>query len=406
MRILVAVTRFAPDFTGGADRRFHAMALAAHRTGHDVHVLTTNAFKKLPSGEVDGLPVRRLEWPGLADTAGWEAAAFMADTLRNESPPDVVWTSNAAMGLGIRRAWRTTPVIHAPGEMMQLGRRARLSRAWRRWRREGLGLAETRRLWRRDALMDTLARKGWAVALPSRMTLEYASSGRPDAWPALRILPRGVDVARWRPARLLRRPDPHGQLRVLVACRLVALKNVEHLLEALALCREEPVRLIIAGDGPHETVLNATADRLGVAERVEYLGMREDMESVYAGSDVLVMSSNYDLFPNTVSEALATGMPVIIRRPAPPRVMIGIYDDVAGTAGCLTYGTDDVRELAGHLASLARQPERWNAMSQGAAEWAEQRDWDRMIGEYCPPLKPWSIRHVRAGGTSAFEAAS
>jgi glycosyltransferase involved in cell wall biosynthesis len=402
MRILVAVTRYLPDFAGGAERRFHAMALAAHRRGHDVEVLATNAFADLPDGPVDGVPVRRLAWPSGVDTAGWEAAALVARTLRDEAPPDVVWAGNAAMGLGACRAWPVTPVIHAPGEVLPLGWRPRLGRAWRRWRGEGRSAA--RRWWEREAVVDALARRAWAVALPSRLALDYVTAGRPAAWPAARVLPRGVDAARWAPARDLRRPDPHGTFRVLAACRLEALKNLEHCLEALARCPTQPVRLLVCGTGPHERSLRERAERLGVQERVEFLGMRDDMLPVYAAADVLVMSSNYDLYPNTVSEALAAGCPVIVRRPDPPRVMIGIYDAVAGSPGCLTYGTDDVGELAGHFGALAQHPERLADMSRAAAEWAEQRDWDRIIDEYLPPARREDGPLVLTGGPGTDEA--
>jgi glycosyltransferase involved in cell wall biosynthesis len=404
MRVLIAATRYPPDFAGGAERRFHAMALAAHRQGHTVEVLATNAFTSLPSGPVDNVPVRRLDWPRPIDSAGREAAAFVADVLRREAPPDLVWTGNAAMGLGIRRAWPEVPVLFAPGEVLTLGWRARLARAWKRWRTEGR--AVSRRWWGREAVVDALAHQAWTMALPSRLSLEYVTAGRPGAWPALRVLPRGVEVARWAPARALRRPDPDGALRVLMACRLEPLKNVEHVLEALARCRPHPVRLLVCGSGPHEKALRDRADQLGVADRVEFLGRRDDMVPVYAAADVLVMASNYDLYPNTVSEALASGCPVIIRCPDPPRVMIGIYEAVAGSPACRTYGTDDVEELASHLAFLAQHPGEREAMSRAAVDWAGRRDWDQVIGAYYLPSRNGDVSRVSNGEPAAHEAST
>jgi glycosyltransferase involved in cell wall biosynthesis len=112
--------------------------------------------------------------------------------------------------------------------------------------------------------------------------------------------------------------------------------------------------------------------------------MSADMLEVYAGADVFVMSSHFDPYPNTVSEAMASGCPVVLRRTAPPRVMIGIHEMVDGTPGCLTYGTDDVEELARHLDTLAEDGGRLKNMSEAAADWAGTRDWSRIIPEYLP----------------------
>src|SRR5438067_215385 len=99
MRILVVVTRYPPDFAGGAERVIAAMAQSAKRQGHDVQVLATNAYANLPSGPVDGIPVRRIDWPKKIDAAGWEAVAYTEDLVRLEEQPDLVWCGNAAMGL-------------------------------------------------------------------------------------------------------------------------------------------------------------------------------------------------------------------------------------------------------------------------------------------------------------------
>ena len=383
MKILIAVTRFPPDFAGGAERRFHAMALAAQRLGHEVEVLATNAYAKFPSEPVDGIPVRRLDWPAGVDSASWEAATYVADLLRGDKPPDVVWTGNAAMGLAVGHAWPDVPVIFSPGEMRPLGWRSRLVRAWERWRHEGFRTSRT--WWRREAVVDELVRRAWTTALPSQQNVDYVSLGRPASWPRLRVLPRGVDVKRWMPARAARQPSPDGMLRILVACRLVPRKNVEHAIEALARCRVRAIRLQISGDGPHEGRLRELAVQRGVAERVEFMGMCADMLAVYAGTDVFVMSSHFDPYPNTVSEAMASGCPVIVRWPSPPRSSpIGIHEMVDGTPGCLTYDTEDVEELARHLDMLAEDRARLNAMSQSAANWAGARDWSRIVPEYFP----------------------
>jgi glycosyltransferase involved in cell wall biosynthesis len=173
-------------------------------------------------------------------------------------------------------------------------------------------------------------------------------------------------------------------LRVLVACRLEPLKNVEHAIEAIRRCKNVRAILKICGSGPHEPALRKLVASLDLQDKVEFCGMQTDMVLVYAGADVLVMSSHCDLFPNTVLEAMAGGCPVIMRQPDPPRVIIGNYEVVAKSPGCLTYGTDDIEELAALFSMLAENPAKRESMSRAAAEWARQFDWTRLIHHYMP----------------------
>jgi glycosyltransferase involved in cell wall biosynthesis len=382
MHILIATTRYQPDFAGGAERRFHAMARAALGLGHAVEVITTRAFKDLPSGSFEGIPVVRLDWPPDQDSSGFWAVECFDRIFRRENHPDLMWTGNAAMALAAVRVWPDTPILFCPGEMKPLGRLPRLKRAVHRWRENGW--AFSRVWWRREAVVKEVALSSCTTALPSALILNWIASDRPEKWPSLRVIPRGVEVARWAPAREFRRPSPAGSLRVLIACRLESIKNVEHAIEAVRRCRNGRAILQICGSGPHEPNLRQRVASLHLQDQVKFCGLQEDMIPVYAGADALVVSSHCDMFPNTVLEALAAGCPVIMRRPDPPRVIIGNYEIVAQSPGCLTYGTDDIDELAGAFSLLAENPVKREAMSRAAAEWADQFDWTRMIHLYMP----------------------
>ena len=53
------------------------------------------------------------------------------------------------------------------------------------------------------------------------------------------------------------------------------------------------------------------ARRLGVADRVSFLGPRSDVESLYRRVDGVILPSRYDAFANVCLEAAASGLPVI-----------------------------------------------------------------------------------------------
>jgi UDP-glucose:(heptosyl)LPS alpha-1,3-glucosyltransferase len=89
-------------------------------------------------------------------------------------------------------------------------------------------------------------------------------------------------------------------------------KGTDRVVRALA---EFPdARLLIAGlsddDNAAQTV-NALARNLGVADRVSWLGHREDIPQVMAAADLLLHPSRYDTTGTVILEGLVNGLPVI-----------------------------------------------------------------------------------------------
>ena len=67
--------------------------------------------------------------------------------------------------------------------------------------------------------------------------------------------------------------------------------------------------LLVAGRGATASYA-ARAERLGVADRVHFLGQRGDVEALHAVSDLMVLPTRYDSFANACFEAMASGLPV------------------------------------------------------------------------------------------------
>lgn len=91
--------------------------------------------------------------------------------------------------------------------------------------------------------------------------------------------------------------------------RLEPQKNFSFLLDAFArVLRTEPAAvLLIIGDGTQRTRLEAQADRLGVRGNVRFLGRREDVRTVLAASDLLLLTSEHEGFGLVVVEAAMEG---------------------------------------------------------------------------------------------------
>ena len=126
----------------------------------------------------------------------------------------------------------------------------------------------------------------------------------------------GLDHARFHPrdraAARVGLPLPaDGPLLVTVGA-LIARKGQRVVVEALAAL--PGARLAVAGKGEDEGALRALAERLGVADRVHFLGQipHDDLPTLYAAADVMVLPSASEGLANAWVEALACGAPIVI----------------------------------------------------------------------------------------------
>ncbi len=91
--------------------------------------------------------------------------------------------------------------------------------------------------------------------------------------------------------------------------RLDKQKDHASLLEAARLVPDAV--FVLVGDGPLREELEDRATRLGVEERVLFLGWREDIPEVLACADLFVLPSLYEGLPLALLEAMAAGLPIV-----------------------------------------------------------------------------------------------
>ncbi len=99
----------------------------------------------------------------------------------------------------------------------------------------------------------------------------------------------------------------------LFCAKLQPWKRPHDLLEAFRKADLSNAFLVFAGEGPLRTSLEKEAARLGISDRVRFLGFvnQTQLPAVYTASDLLVLPSVYDAFGVVVNEAMLCGCPVI-----------------------------------------------------------------------------------------------
>lgn len=136
------------------------------------------------------------------------------------------------------------------------------------------------------------------------------------------VIPNPLDIERVRTQASAQSCPPHtGTTRLVAVGRLAPQKGFDILLQALAACRDLPLRLDLLGQGPDEALLRAQTRELGLGDRVHLHGFTPNPYPWLRQADALVLSSRYEGLPNVVLEALACGTPVI-STPVPPAIEI------------------------------------------------------------------------------------
>jgi len=224
------------------------------------------------------------------------ANAWLGSVAALVGPPFVY----GPVGGGVGITWRLLPTLGSRGIAYEL------LRAWARFG---------------GRYLNPLARIAWM-----RARLILAQNGDLERWlPArhrskVRVFPNAVLDGSSLPSTAERAPSTVA----LFAGRLLALKGVAIGIRAIA---ELPDwRFIVCGSGPDELRLRRLAERLGLAERVEFRGWvaRERLQEIMrTEADVFLFPSLHDESPFVVVEALAAGLPVLCLDVGGPPVLIG-----------------------------------------------------------------------------------
>lgn len=141
---------------------------------------------------------------------------------------------------------------------------------------------------------------------------------------------------------------------VFFAGRLAEQKRIDDLLKALDLLQhvQPELRTLIAGAGPLRSELEETARLYCLAERVRFLGHREDVPRLMAAADIVVLPSAYEGLPNLVLEAMRFRKPVVAT--AAPGTTEVVVDGETGVL--VPVGSPQL--LARAVRDLVRDPAR------------------------------------------------
>lgn len=346
LKILFVIGSFG---RGGAEGQLCRLAIELHERGHRVTVAALSDGGPLTSMLDDAgvsrhiFGQRRSSRVAIARVAVMIRAAYRVALLMRSERPDVchawLWSAYVVaipiatvFGVPVRIA--ALRALRQPKERSVLGR-ALSSPA----RRLANGVSANSHAVAADAL---------AQRLFSRTT-------------PMRVIHNAIDI----PAR----PADPGVEPPVVICvaNLIAYKDHRTAIDAWNLL-DDPPELRLVGDGPERKALCTQIARLDLTSSVKFIGSVADPSPLVRDSQVALLSSLTEGFPNAVLEAMAVGLPVVATDVG------GVSELIDDSCGVLVR-SGDPSDLAAAIRLLCSDPELRRRLGAAGRDRARTLSW-------------------------------
>jgi glycosyltransferase involved in cell wall biosynthesis len=350
-KILIVVDSVFPGI-GGAEiqARLHSASFAA--LGHEVSVLAPLLLASHPLREMlDGVPVERIAYPKIKLLGALILCMrFALVLLMRRRQYDAIHVHTADILAAVAGIMR--PFIKACVTVKVSGA----------WEFEGGILDPAHRTsWFYRFLNGCLRRADYIQCISEHTRQMVLDAGYSAT--QVSMIPNAVDLRRFNPSEL-----PFDKPVVVFVGRLVPVKGLSVLIAAWQhVLGQANATLIIAGDGPERAALQSQVRQLGVESRVQFLGSLTDVVPVLAQACMYVQASFQEGMPNSVLEAMASGLPIVATR------VSGNEDLVTDGQNGLLVSPGDHLALAEAILAMLAQPEMARRMGQVSRQIVESK---------------------------------
>ncbi|MBI3897127.1 MAG: glycosyltransferase family 4 protein [Gammaproteobacteria bacterium] len=174
----------------------------------------------------------------------------------------------------------------------------------------------------------------------------------------LHVIRNGVDTDAFHPRLKQQRAEVRARCGIPESATLFLFvgsgferKGLARALQALARLPDS-CRLLVVGRDKSGKHYERQAQTLGIAGRVQFLGVQSDVKPYYGAADALTLPTLYDPFPNVVVEAMASGLPVITS------TKCGAAELITPRVNGYVADALDVAQLTEHMRAVAAMIDR------------------------------------------------
>lgn len=170
---------------------------------------------------------------------------------------------------------------------------------------------------------------------------------------------------------------PNGEKVLLHASNFRQVKRVPDVVEIFYEVQKEiPARLLFVGDGPERLPAEDLGRKLGIFEKMIFVGKQEQIEDVFAIADLFLLPSEYESFGLAALEAMASKVPVISSNAGGLREV-----NIDGVTG-YTANVGDVKAMSERAIEILKDDATLQKFRQSAFEHAQQYNMDAIIPQY------------------------
>lgn len=134
--------------------------------------------------------------------------------------------------------------------------------------------------------------------------------------------------------------------KVIMVARFDDQKDQMTLIQALGLLKDKNWVMEFIGSGPTLERCKQEANKLGLENKIKFLGQQRNVKDFLNNSDIFVLSTNYEGFPLTILEAMRAKLPVIATNVG------GNNESIMGEKTGFLTKKNDVQDLSRALSTL------------------------------------------------------
>ncbi len=191
----------------------------------------------------------------------------------------------------------------------------------------------------------------------------------------IQIINNGIDTSKFSYIE----KDINSELRIICSARLIKRKGQYTLIDAMVELKSKDIKIHIdfVGEGDEKQAYINYAKEKDVLEQIIFSGYvpREDMPEKYQKSDIFVLPSFNEGMSNSLLEAMACGLPVVVTN-------VGGTEELVDASNGYIFKAGDSQALSKILEQLYKSKQQIKILGQNSRNKAEQHNWEYIANEY------------------------